>query len=199
MNLLSCDLCFDIGNPIMDNLGGHIPNFYGFQAASRVEHCLAPVPKEIFPPSFPFSEPPQKNYWGTDQLSPKSGFFFNRSFMGNCLWGAAGAFFFVFSGAFSGDFSPYSPPQKILPLLPPVCQEHQNISSPPSASSPDLEAGQEINFPQTILLVQSQNPLASLLCAESHTAKRPPPSDLFIANHWDFLMKNTLKPLHDLF
>lgn len=51
MNLLSCDLCFDIGNPIMDNLGGHIPNFYGFQAASRVEHCLAPVPKEIFPPS----------------------------------------------------------------------------------------------------------------------------------------------------
>lgn len=62
MNLLACDLCFDTGNPIMDNVGGHIPNFYGFQVASHVEHCLAPVPKKIFPPSFPFSEPPQKNY-----------------------------------------------------------------------------------------------------------------------------------------
>lgn len=115
--------------------------------------------------------------------SPLKVVFFNRSFMGNCLWGAAGAFFLYFLVPFPVIFHHIHPPKKILPLLPPVCQEHQNISSPPSASSPDLEAGQEINFPQTILLVQSLNPLASLPCAESHTAERPPPSDLFITNH----------------
>lgn len=48
MSLLACDLCFDIGNPIMDNLEGQIPNFYVFQNASHVEHCFASVLKESF-------------------------------------------------------------------------------------------------------------------------------------------------------
>lgn len=45
MSLLACDLCFDIGNPIMDNLEGQTLNFYVFQNTSHVEHCSASVPK----------------------------------------------------------------------------------------------------------------------------------------------------------
>lgn len=48
MSLLACDLCFDIGNPIMDNLEGQTPNFYVFQDTSHVEHCSASVLKEFF-------------------------------------------------------------------------------------------------------------------------------------------------------
>jgi len=53
MSLLACDLCFDIGNPIMDNLEGQIPNFYVFQDTSHDEHCFASVLKDSF-----FSFPP---------------------------------------------------------------------------------------------------------------------------------------------
>lgn len=48
MSLLACDLCFDIGNPIMDNLEGQTLNFYVFQNTSHVEHCSASVPKYFF-------------------------------------------------------------------------------------------------------------------------------------------------------
>lgn len=40
MSLLACDLCFDIGNPTMDNLEDQIPNFYVFQNTSHVASVL---------------------------------------------------------------------------------------------------------------------------------------------------------------
>lgn len=45
MKLLACDLCFDIANPIMDNVEGQILKFYVLQNTSHVEHCFASVLK----------------------------------------------------------------------------------------------------------------------------------------------------------
>lgn len=70
MNLLACDLCFDIGNPIMDNLGGHIPTFM----CSRMPHVLNTArllfSKRFFLLLSLSVNHPRKNYWGTEQLSP---------------------------------------------------------------------------------------------------------------------------------
>lgn len=48
MNLLACDLCFDIGNPIMDNLGGHIPTFMFSRMLHVFSTAWLPFSKRFF-------------------------------------------------------------------------------------------------------------------------------------------------------
>lgn len=186
MNLLACDLCFDIGNPIMDNLGGHIPAFIN----SRMLHVFSTA-WLLFSKRFFLSTNHHRKIVEEQSNSPLK-VFLNGYFMWNCSQRAAGAFV-GFSAAFSSYFPPSSPPN---PAIFTSCLSRISEHFFPTLSlvTRSRSCYRKLICPRPSCLCNYRISLASLLRAESYTVKQPPPSNLFTTNRWDFLVKNTLNP-----